>query len=143
MADSEQLTPLAPGSGAGLGRKLAEELATRPGFVRKLADAYEDGLTATTSRWNSKDSTFEDIPDHKTRVLAANAIMANMVGEPVKRVMVAQNSGKNPSAAKETAKLSQSAALRRSLQRKLDAAAGRSAPIEANAELVPEGSEVD
>ncbi len=123
---SELAAILAPGAGSGLGRKLAEELEKRPRFIEALADAYMDGLKATVSRWNVELKAFEDIPDAKTRVLTANAIIANMEGEPVKRVLVAQGAGnrKSETDARVIERIAASPALQGQLEAQIRRARG-------------------
>lgn len=114
---------LTPAAGSGLGRQLAADLLARPDCVKLLADAFMDGLTATAKYWNKELKMWVPEPDYKTRLAAAQAIISNIEGEPIKRVQVHQITTE-PSAkdAKAIERLTASPALQGALQRQLDRA---------------------
>lgn len=80
---------LAPAAGAGIGKIVADELLAR-NIGKKLADALERGLTATTKRWvqtGKGEGYMDEQPDTRSQLQAAMGIMAHMEGEPVKRII--------------------------------------------------------
>ena len=83
----EAQVELAPAAGHGIGRKLAEVMLADPGFVKDLADAFRGSLKATTWYYDSGSKERVEVADNKTRLAAAMGILANMEGEPVKRVI--------------------------------------------------------
>lgn len=78
---------LAPGAGSGVGRAFAEGLTARPDFVPALVQATMDGLRATRSYWSAADKRHITEPDFRTQLQAVALILANLEGEPVKRVV--------------------------------------------------------
>ncbi len=78
---------LAPAAGAGIGKKLADALLEDPGFLRSLRDAFLEALRADNRFWDKATKSWDVVPDYKTRLSAACALLANMEGEPIKRVI--------------------------------------------------------
>lgn len=90
VPESTQSLELAPASGSGIGKEVADELLSRPGFAKKLADCLERGLTAKRSFWVSTgkgEGYREEEDDTRSQLQAAFGIMAHMVGEPIKRII--------------------------------------------------------
>ena len=92
MPPSADTSLLSPASGIGLGRMLAADLLARENFVETLANSFMEGLVASKRYW-VKDTKggghWEDVPDYRARLDAANAILANIEGEPIKRTVSA------------------------------------------------------
>lgn len=82
---AETLT-LAPASGAGIGKILADRLLANPDFVPALENAMLGGLKASRSFW-SKDAGLVTEPDFRVQVQTAALLLAHMEGEPVKRII--------------------------------------------------------
>lgn len=85
---SETLT-LAPASGSGIGKQLADALLTRPDFLEAMVDAAVGGLKAERSFWCGKgaDGYLEREPDMRTRIQTLALLLAHMEGEPIKRII--------------------------------------------------------
>lgn len=115
---ADQLTVMAPGAGSGIGKKIADNLLARPGFVDRLCDALDHALTSTLRRWDKDAKDWSIEQDTRCQLQAAFGILAHMEGEPVKRILHAQiSAGKDP-----TDMLFQSPELVASLERRLDQA---------------------
>jgi hypothetical protein len=78
---------LAPAAGSGIGRRLADMLLADPEFITDLKNAFADALKAQVFLFDRPSGKFDAQPDWKTRLAAAVAILANMEGEPVKRII--------------------------------------------------------
>lgn len=78
---------LAPGAGSGVGKLVAAELLGRDGIIKKLADAFEAGLTATRRTWDSGAKQWVEEADTRSQLQAAFGLLAHMEGEPIKRVI--------------------------------------------------------
>lgn len=126
MADSEKngILALAPAAGTGIGKELAERLLKRPDFMQLLEDAAVSALTAMQNqRWNPVARQWEPpAPDAKTRLAALLGLMAQLEGDPVKRI-VHQHLG-DGGALDLHAVLKDSAELRELLQREVNRAKG-------------------
>ena len=83
--ETESIT-LAPAAGAGIGKMIADELLSRPGFVTRMCDALDNGLTATRRTWDSGSKQWVEEPDTRSQLQAFFGCVAHMEGEPVKRV---------------------------------------------------------
>lgn len=81
----ETLT-LAPASGAGIGKILADKLLANDDFIPSLESAMLGGLKATRSFW-TKDAGLVTEPDFRVQVQTAALLLAHMEGEPVKRII--------------------------------------------------------
>ena len=118
MAENETLT-LAPASGAGIGKLLADQLLADPEFLPALVAAAKNGLKATRSFWCGKggDGYLETEPDYRTQLQALALVMAHMEGEPIKRIIHQHlgNAGVDP-----LATLQDSPAARDALRRLLE-----------------------
>jgi hypothetical protein len=109
---------LAPAAGQGIGRKLADLLLADPKFIDLLGAAFLDALQAEQFFYDKHGKEWHGEPDYKTRLGAALGILAQMEGEPVKRI-IHQHLG-NPTLAAEEAleeAAEASPALRRRLER--------------------------
>ena len=85
--DDTQLT-LAPAAGAGLGKKVFENLLADDKFARDVADTYRDCLRATVPpRWDKGKGEWIESPDYRTRLAAIVSLFAQAEGEPIKRVI--------------------------------------------------------
>lgn len=79
---------LAPAAGAGVGKKLAERLLARDDFMPLMEAAAIDGLQAMAPRrWDKDTQDWITDPDMKTRTAVFFGLIANMEGEPVKRII--------------------------------------------------------
>lgn len=130
----EQLT-LSPGAGSGIGKKLADALLAEPDFIGMLKAAFMEALEAKQWFYDKHAKEWTSEPDYKTRLAAGQAILANLEGEPIKRVMVAQGGRKPDSDAKTVERIASSPALQASLQAKLSRAKGKGAVIDAETSL--------
>lgn len=112
----------APGSGAGLGKKVAEALLADERFVPLMKAAIIDGLEAKAWFYDKNAKEWHGEPDPKTRLQAFFGAMSHLVGDPIKRVMTASvGPGGAPGADLEAALL-QSPAYRAALRKQLDRA---------------------
>ena len=86
-ARMEQLT-LAPAAGSGIGKQLADRLLAREDFLQLMEDAAIDGLRAMAPRrWDKDTQKWISDPDMRTRTTMFFGIIAQMEGEPVKRII--------------------------------------------------------
>lgn len=99
----EETTQLAPAAGSGIGKILAAELVQDPAFIGHLKSAYMDALTAEQFFYDKGAKEWRGEPDYKTRLAAANSIMAHMEGDPIKRIIHQRMDGPTPADALETA----------------------------------------
>lgn len=138
---SETLT-LAPASGSGIGKQLADALLARPDFLPAMVEAAVGGLTAERSFWCGKgaDGYLEKEPDMRTRIQTLALLLAHMEGEPIKRI-IHQHLGGNGKV-DPLAALQESPALREAAGRLLEKANWRTsgkqkhkAPRQADAAL--------
>ena len=83
--EKETLT-LAPASGAGIGKILADTLLADKDFVPAMVAAAKEGLQANRSFW-SKDAGLVTEPDTRVRIQTLALLLAHMEGEPVKRII--------------------------------------------------------
>jgi len=82
----DEILTLAPASGAGVGKILADRLLANPDFIPALEAAMMGGLKATRSFW-AKDEGLQIEPDFRVQVQTAALLLAHMEGEPVKRII--------------------------------------------------------
>ncbi len=87
MSTETAIEVLAPGAGQGIGRQVAENLLAREGFVRRLADALDNGLVATRRMWDKASDDWIVEPDTRSQLQAAFGIFAHFEGDPIKRVI--------------------------------------------------------
>jgi hypothetical protein len=78
---------LAPAAGQGIGRKLADVLLAEPKFIPLLGAAFLDALQAEQFFYDKHAKEWHGEPDFKTRLAAAMGVLAQMEGEPVKRII--------------------------------------------------------
>lgn len=80
---------LAPASGAGIGKILADRLLAEPDFVDSMIAAVMNGLRATRQYWIKGPGGSELItePDSKIQLQAFMLVLAHMEGEPIKRIV--------------------------------------------------------
>lgn len=83
---AEETLTLAPASGAGVGKILADRLLSNSDFIPALEAAMMGGLKATRSFW-SKEAGMVTEPDFRVQVQTAALLLAHMEGEPVKRII--------------------------------------------------------
>lgn len=138
----EETATLAPAAGAGIGKILADRLLAEPGFVDAMVAAAVNGLRATRSYWTGKGDSAElvTVEDSKVQLQAFALILANMEGEPIKRV-IHQHLGAGGQA-DPLAALQESPALRDAARRLLEKADWRTSGHQAHkkpkpAELAP------
>lgn len=141
---SDELS-LSPGAGSGIGKKLADALLAEPDFIELLKAAFMEALEAKQWFYDKRAKEWTSEPDYKTRLAAGQAILANLEGEPIKRVMVAQGGGKKKeSDAKVIQRIASSPALQAALQAKLTSARGQGAVIDAETTTAKgDGDEAD
>jgi hypothetical protein len=86
---------LAPAAGAGIGKELADRLLARADFITQMETAAIDGLNAVhPKRWDPASKSWgEPEPDHKTRIATLFGLLAQMEGEPVKRILHVHGAG--------------------------------------------------
>ncbi len=110
---------LAPAAGAGIGKALADELLSRPGMIKLMADVAEGGLKATTPRrWDKNADEWVSDPDFRVQTQTLFMLVAHMEGEPIKRIIhqhLGGNGNVDPLAA-----LKDSPALRDAARRMLE-----------------------
>lgn len=88
IMSNESTLALAPAMGAGIGKMLAEKLLAHPEFVQLMVDAAIDGLKAMTpQRWDKDKKTWTRDPDFRTRSGMFFGLLAQMEGEPIKRIV--------------------------------------------------------
>ena len=82
-------TTLAPAAGSGIGKELADRLLKRDDFISAMETAAMEGLKAVhPRRWDPASKSWgEPEPDHKTRIATLFGLLAQMEGEPVKRIL--------------------------------------------------------
>jgi hypothetical protein len=80
---------LAPAAGTGIGKELAARLLRREDFMGLLEEAAVAALTAMQQqRWNPVAKQWEPSqPDARTRLGALLGLMAQLEGEPVRRIV--------------------------------------------------------
>ena len=78
---------LAPAAGRGIGRQIADALIADSEFIGLMVAAFKDALTAHSSHFDKESKLWVAEVDAKTRLSAAEAILAHMEGEPVKRII--------------------------------------------------------
>jgi len=87
MHEETTLT-LAPAMGAGIGKLLAEKLLADPEFIPLMTSAAIEGLRAMSPRrWDKETSSWECDPDYRTRSQMFFGLLAQMEGEPIKRII--------------------------------------------------------
>lgn len=85
---STEFSTLAPASGVGVGKMLADALLSRPGFITLMADVAENGLKATTPRrWDKNADDWVSDPDFRVQTQTLFMLIAHMEGEPIKRII--------------------------------------------------------
>ena len=93
METDENKLALAPGSGSGVGKLLAESLLADSDFVPELKKTAREGLRATRS-YGSRDGPVTEA-DFRVRIQTLTLLLAHMEGEPVKRIIHEHLSGPN------------------------------------------------
>lgn len=138
MSEDIQLT-LTPGAGSGIGKQLASDLLSRENFVAIVGNAFMDGLTATVKYYDKFGKKWTTEPDYKTRLAAAQAILSNLEGEPIKRVVVQDLPKPKAKADSDDSfqMLVSSPALRASLERQLAKARLKAGEIQVKASSAP------
>jgi hypothetical protein len=76
-------------AGSGIGKQLAEKLLGRDDFLRLLEEAVVAALQANSQpRWDPNAKAWAPaVPDAKTRLAAVLGLMAQLEGEPVRRIV--------------------------------------------------------
>jgi hypothetical protein len=76
-------------AGSGIGKQLAEKLLERDDFLRLLEEAVVAALQANLQpRWDPNAKAWAPaVPDAKTRLAAVLGLMAQLEGEPVRRIV--------------------------------------------------------
>ncbi len=109
---------LAPASGSGIGKILADALLADPDFVPAMIAAAKGGLNANRSFYDKAAGGVITEPDERVRIQTLALLLAHMEGEPIKRIIHQHLGGAgevNPLAA-----LKESPALRESARRMLE-----------------------
>jgi hypothetical protein len=78
---------LAPGAGTGIGKKLAERFLDRPDCIQLLENAFVGALKADLRYYDKDAKKMVIYPDGKTRLNAAMGLLAQLEGEPVRRIV--------------------------------------------------------
>lgn len=95
VARVENMT-LAPAAGSGVGKLLADLLLADSDFLPAMKDAAMGALRARTApRWDKDAREWADSVDSKTRLAAFLGILAQMEGEPIKRIVHQHLNGGN------------------------------------------------
>ncbi len=83
------LVTLAPAAGSGIGKAFADALLSDPEFLPLLVAAAKNGLKAERSFWCGKggEGYLEREPDMRTQIQTVALILANLEGEPIKRII--------------------------------------------------------
>jgi len=58
-----------------------------PEILRKCYNAINEALEAKEYLWNNKTHTYDERPDHKTRLRSAELYLGYAVGKPVERIL--------------------------------------------------------
>lgn len=133
---SNEQIQLAPAAGSGIGKLLAEALLARPGFVELLAEVAESGLRATTPRrWDKETESWISDPDFRVQTQTLFGLIAQMEGEPIKRI-IHQHLGGTGSV-DPLAALQESPALREAAARMLEKAEWRTSGNKAHKKPKP------
>ncbi len=128
---------LAPAAGAGIGKDVAGKLLDRADFVGKMEAAAMDGLTAMTARrWDPEAKKWIQDPDYKTRVHTFFGLLAQMEGEPVKRV-IHEHVNKRVGRADMVQQLRDSPELLAAVEREIEKAKFHGLHLKAAEELPP------
>ncbi len=124
----QEIATLAPASGAGIGKLIAQNLFAREGFIDRMGDAIWDALGAERRVWdkeaNNGRGAWEVEPDNRSRLQAFFGIVAHMEGEPVKRI-IHQHLGASGKPVDPVDALQESPALRAAVERTLAKATHR------------------
>ena len=118
----ENLT-LAPASGSGIGKILADTLLADPDFVPAMVAAAKGGLKAERSYYDKGAGAVVTEPDERVRIQTLALLLAHMEGEPIKRI-IHQHLGGTGSV-DPLAALQESPALREAAARMLEKAEWR------------------
>ncbi len=81
---------LAPASGSGIGKLLADALLAHPDFLALMTEAAIGGLSATRSffvKTGAREGHMETEADYRTRTQTLALLLAHMEGEPIKRII--------------------------------------------------------
>ncbi len=108
---------LAPASGIGIGKLVADALLGDGDFVEVMRQTARDCLNATTERYDREEKKVLTVPDYRTRAQMFFGLLAQMEGEPIKRI-VHQHIGGN--IVDPIAALNDSPALRAAVERALE-----------------------
>lgn len=78
---------LAPASGSGIGKLLADQLLADPEFLPLMIDAAKGGLRAERSYYDKGAGGVVTEPDSRVRIQTLALLLAHMEGEPIKRII--------------------------------------------------------
>ena len=120
MPEPEEVNLTAAGAGVGL--NFGKRLVKREDLLVLMEQAAIDGLQAMApSRWDKNAGTWTRDPDYRVRTQTLFGLLAQLEGEPVKRIAIsgAQRKGIETDDA-ALARLLQSPAVRAKLRKQLD-----------------------
>ena len=123
MSNDQEMNLTAAGNGIGL--DFGKRLVRRDDLLLLMEQAAVDGLRAMCpSRWDKNAGDWVRDPDYRTRTQTLFGLLAQLEGEPVKRVaaMTVPSRCKQEAEEMEVANLLRSPALRATLRRQLDEA---------------------
>jgi len=75
---------------------IADALRNRPGLVEKCAAVIEEGLGATTWRWDKASGKIVTEPDYRERRESAKLLLSYLEGLPVQRLVTANLDADKP-----------------------------------------------
>lgn len=121
--------------GKGVGKEIGRQLIAREDFVTLMVEAAVGGLKAMTARrWDPEARLWVNDPDYRIRTATFFGLLAQMEGEPLKRVL--NKVGDSPSEGGEAEEeslikqLAQSPALRRKVANALARSQTRAEPVD-------------
>lgn len=109
---------LAPASGSGIGKMLADALLADPDFLPLMKGAALGGLRAQRSYYDKGAGGVVTEPDHRVQIQTVALLLAHMEGEPIKRI-IHQHLGGDGSAIDPLGALRDSPALMAAVEREL------------------------
>ena len=87
MANADPIIEMAPAAGQGIMKKVADYLLAQPEFIEQMGQVIIRGLSAKTRYWDPAEKSWLIMDDCKTQVQTFTVCVANMEGEPIKRIL--------------------------------------------------------
>jgi hypothetical protein len=116
---AEAIELLAPASGSGVGKQIAQRLLSRPDWLDLVENALVHALTAQSRFYDNATKSHVVMQDAKTQLAAVLGIWSHLEGDPIKRVIHERGgSGSSPVEDLEAA-LANSPALAAAVRRTL------------------------